>query len=948
MSVFIRTFLCILGIFSFWALPVSGQTVGEPQWPAVTREAKPWARWWWQGSAVCPSDLSASLVRFQKANLGGLEITPIYGVKGHEDRFIPYLSPRWMEMLQYTLAEAKKLDLGIDMANASGWPFGGPWVTPEDACKNISYKVYTLKAGESLKERIFYLQPAMSRSLGRRIQPVDLREPLSANGNLQEIAFEQVRFSRELPLQTLMAYDATGNGIDLTAKVDAGGMLSWTAPAGEWNLYALFMGWHGKLVERAAPGGEGDVIDHFSAAAIRNYLTPFDRAFRGYDLSYLRYFFNDSYEVDDAQGESNWTPGLFQEFQKRRGYDLRSHLPALWARDTAEKNARILHDYRRTISDLLIEEYSKGWQGWAAARGKGIRNQAHGSPANILDVYAVSDVPEIEGADPLRIKMASSVSHVTGKKLTSSESATWLGEHFHSSLGDVKSAMEIFLLGGVNHMFYHGANFSPEDAPFPGWLFYAAVHFTPHNPFWDDFAQFNRYLMRCQSFLQAGTPDNDILLYFPASDVWSTPGRALLEHFDGLNVRFNGTSTRMSAETLLKSGYAWDYISDAMISHLTVRDGELLTGSGVAYRVLYLPECRYMPAETFAKLISLAEQGATILVHKALPAQMAGFRDWQAQEAGYRQRKDGFSFQSVTPEVRQAKVGKGRIFLSDDIHALMAAAGVRRETMYDRGMQCIRRRTDGGAVYFIKNTGAGAEKGWIPLAGEFRSAALFDPMSEQKGYAAVRGTGPREIYLQLLPGETVVVETYHAIRKGTPFRYYEPQSAPMAVDGSWNLSFASGGPDLPPATTLAGLSSWTDAHPFFSGTGIYSLRFARPQGTAAAWRLDLGAVSESASVYLNDTWVGTLFAAPYRLDLPAGLLKKQNTLTVKVSNSMLNRIIGMDRNRQEYRFYYNINFPARLPGNRGTDGLFHADQLTPRPSGLLGPVTWTAMKKVKL
>lgn len=64
------------------------------------------------------------------------------------------------------------------------------------------------------------------------------------------------------------------------------------------------------MVERAGPGGEGDVIDHFSASAIDHYLSKFDEAFKGKDISYLRYYFNDSYEVDDARGESNWTPAF--------------------------------------------------------------------------------------------------------------------------------------------------------------------------------------------------------------------------------------------------------------------------------------------------------------------------------------------------------------------------------------------------------------------------------------------------------------------------------------------------------------------------------------------------------------------------------------------------------------------------------------------------------------
>ena len=86
--------------------------------------------------------------KYRNAGLGGMEIAVIYGVKGQEDKFINYLSPKWMEMFTHTLKEADRLNLGIELANASGWPFGGPWVEPTDACKNINYKTWSLKTGE--------------------------------------------------------------------------------------------------------------------------------------------------------------------------------------------------------------------------------------------------------------------------------------------------------------------------------------------------------------------------------------------------------------------------------------------------------------------------------------------------------------------------------------------------------------------------------------------------------------------------------------------------------------------------------------------------------------------------------------------------------------------------------------------------------------------------------
>src|SRR6187549_4159511 len=128
----------------------------QVKWPAVTQQTKPWTRWWWEGSAVDKPNLTAAMQLYQQAGLGGLEITPIYGVKGAEDKFIDFLSPKWVEMFQYTLSEAKRLNLGIDMATGTGWPFGGPWVEDKDASKYSAYRSFSLNGGEMLKDTVHY------------------------------------------------------------------------------------------------------------------------------------------------------------------------------------------------------------------------------------------------------------------------------------------------------------------------------------------------------------------------------------------------------------------------------------------------------------------------------------------------------------------------------------------------------------------------------------------------------------------------------------------------------------------------------------------------------------------------------------------------------------------------------------------------------------------------
>lgn len=916
-------------------------------WPAITQTMKPWTRWWWEGSAVNKADLAAAMQQYQQAGLGGLEITPIYGVKGHEAEFIPFLSAQWMSMLEFTLQEARRLNLGIDMANATGWPFGGPWVTPEDACKNINLKTYTLNGGQSLKEVISFTQQPMVRTTGnRQVDIKTLSYPVASNKNMQAYAFDQVRYELKLPLSLLMAYSGKGETLNITNKVNEKGELGWTAPPGQWTLYALFQGWHGKIVERAAPGGEGDVIDHFSVTALNHYLGEFDKAFTGHNVRGIRAFFNDSYEVDDARGQSNWTPDLLLAFEQKRGYDLRKELPALFLKDSSEKHTRVLSDFRQTISELLLEKFTKPWHEWSRKKGMLVRNQSHGSPANILDLYGAIDIPETEGTDILRFKFATSAAHVTGKPLASSESATWLNEHFQSSLGDVKQALDSYFIGGVNHIFYHGTNYSPQEEAWPGWLFYAAVHFTPANPFWKDFSMLNRYVARCQSFLQRGTPDNDILLYFPFSDALAEPGRDMLLHFDGME-GFEKTRFQSAADSMLKNGYAFDLISDLQLQQAQVA-GHAVQTEGNYYQTIVLADSRLLPPETYNKLLQLVKNGATVIFLKNLPSDVPGYSKLEERQAAVKALFQQLQFtRTANSAVKKALLGKGSALLGDDLFQLLSYAEVRKETLAEQSLQFVRRRYAGGNYYFIKNAGSKKLEGMIPLQCTGTYMALYDPMFHNSGIAKSRRNtqGGTDIFLQLDAGESCIVQSSVKAITGSNYQYTKIAGDAQPVTGNWQVSFTEGGPTLPAAAQMQDLVSWTDLPgeevKKFSGTASYRLSMKRPQGRADAWLLDLGNAGESAEIILNGKALDTLMGPVYQLYIPDDLMKSENTLEIRVTNGMANRIADLDKRGVEWKKFYNVNFPSRLPQNRGANGLFDASKWQPKPSGLMGPVTVT-------
>lgn len=953
----ITKFVKVFHVF-VWILPclLSVQCAfAQNGWPEVKQETKPWTRWWWHGSAVTKEGITAEMEAYQKAGLGGLEITPIYGVVGYEKQFNEFLSPQWMDMLLHTLKEAKRLGLGIDMATGTGWPFGGPSVGDADACKDMSYKVYDLKGGSVLSEKIEFIQQPLLRAIGNlvyrtardgvkpvapRLDPmsIDIRQlaqPVSANRNLQELAIDQVKFERPLKLVALMGYSG-GKSVDLFDKVDHSGKLNWIAPAGDWKLYAVFEGWHGKMVERAGPDGEGNVIDHFSATALKNYLSKFDAAFEGKDLSTLRSFFNDSYEVDDARGNADWTPQLFEEFQKRRGYDLRGHLPALFGKDSHDVNSRVLCDYRETVSEMLLENFTHQWRRWANEKGKLVRNQAHGSPANILDLYAAVDIPEIEGSEPLRIRMASSAANVTGKRLVSSESATWLDEHFLSSLSDIKSAVDKFLLNGVNHVFYHGTTYSPPGEAWPGWLFYAAVHLNPRNPQWRDFDALNEYVARCQSFLQDSQPDNDVLLYYPFYDALSTPGDEMLQHFDGIGKQFAGSSFEKAALEMQANGYQFDFISDKQIADLSVINEEIKTSGGGLYKTIVVPHCSVMPLRTLQKILSLAEEGAKVIFFEGTPTSSSGFASRELN-----QKLFGNILTRLPEGNRSISIGTGRIISSDNLKAALNQTSSKKEQLSNLGLEFIRKKKSAGnSLYMIVNSTNQKFEGWISPASVVGAVELFDPMSGQWGSAQTRmmSPGKTEVYVQLLPKQTIIVVTGSKITGSRLFRYYAEAGNSADLVGEWQVRFENTPRDS--RSVAKQLDSWTrlgESYASFSGTATYTQVFKRPTAHADAWRLDLGSVHESAEVILNGKSIGTLIGPVYEVTIQPDMLSDENKLEIVVSNLMANRIADMDRKGVYWKKFYNVNIAARKPENR-KGGIFDASNWKPRESGLLGPV----------
>lgn len=789
--------------FFFIVSLIFAVTAVAQEWCAVTNEAKPGTRWWWQGSAVDSVGITYQLEAFAKAGIGAVEITPIYGVKGNEANDIPFLSKRWMQMLRWTEQEGARLGIQIDMNNGTGWPFGGPEVTEEDAAKKI----------------IFHRDS------------------------------DSIRYE-----------------IGLTKQ----------------------------KVKRAAPGGEGYVIDHLDKKVVAQYLDKFTRAFETSGVPYPNTFFNDSYEVYNA----DWTPTFLEEFAKRRGYRLEDHWAA-FLDENAPQHPQLLCDYRETMSDMLLENFTDTWRNWAHAHGVKVRNQAHGSPANLLDVYAAVDIPEIEGfglsdfgirglrtdsltrpnySDLSMLKYPASVAHFYGKPLVTAETFTWLTEHFRTSLSQCKPDFDLMMTAGVNRCYFHGTTYSPEDEPWPGRLFYASMEMSPINPIWHDAPAFFEYIARVQAWMQYGEPDNDLLVYLPMYDIWSEyPGRLL-----GLDIhKMDKVAPRFihAVNSLYAAGYDMDYVSERMIDSIqgVSADGRLISPSGVTYKALVLPEVHRMPERTQARIAELERQGATII---------------RIEKGNYAEAMAHYP--SILPEKMRSEYG----------------------------LKSIRRKNDTGWHYFISDLQAEDVNAWIPLATPAKGAWWFDAVTGKVQAVPVRQTadGDAEVYLSLRSGESGVLQTtMQAVAAQMP------KQEGIAIDMTaytWTLTptemTAFGSLE---SVQMQGVQPWTSLDSTWQtarGTARYSVEVKLSQKQikqAAGWVLDLGDVRESASVYVNGKRAGTVFAVPYRVDVTPYLHAGKNTIEIDVTGLPANHIAEMDRRGIIWRKFKDANI-ANLKGGK--------------------------------
>jgi hypothetical protein len=913
--------LCLLLI----AFSARAQTITELQrgFEQPPDDARIMMRWWWFGPAVTKAELEREMRLMKEGGIGGFEVQATYPLSPDDPslgiRNLPYLSDDFLDALRFTSAKAKELGLRMDLTLGSGWPYGGPSVAITDAASTLR------------TERVKV--PANSRRIAiPNIAPGEKLLAVFAAHMQGQAASQQTGQSTLRADELRELTDIHDGAVWLPAGVDQ-----------SQEVLFFIASRTGMQVKRPAVGAEGYVLNHLDATATEHYLKNVgDRLMQAFPSDRPYAIFCDSLEVYNQ----DWTPDFLEQFQQRRGYDLKPYLPALIA-NIGPKTLDVRRDWGKTLTELYNERFLVPLHEWAKRNHTLLRVQNYGLPAVALSGYANVDLPEGEGAQWKVVRgtrWASSASHIYGLPVTSSETWTWLHSPvFRATPLDMKAEADRHFLMGINQLIGHGWPYTPAGVDYPGWRFYAAAVFDEKNPWWIVMPDITKYLQRASYLLRQGTVVNDVALYLPNDDGWAhfTNGNSHL-----IEILRDRVGTDV-VSTILDSGYGFDFFDDDVLKNAgRIEQDKLVLGSS-RYRVVVLPGVERIPLETMRKLEEFVRGGGIVIATRRLPEIVPGLR---ASDADQSELHEIVRRLFAGPSAKAHFIEDERQSFAQKLVSLLRPDMSLNASVPEIGF--VHRRTPDADIYFVANTGNVRQTVEAAFSVPRAQPEVWDPFTGNVRGARVDAASDAwtTVALDLEPYASRIVIFS---KRTLPVTASETSSSLVQnrfdLSRDWQVSF---GTNTKPVV-MDQLHSWTDDEStrYFSGTATYEKQVTIPSELVkpgVAVRLDFGEgtalpeqnlrsgmqtwldapVREAALVYINGQRAGSVWCPPYALDITKLVRPGQNSFKIVVANLALNYMAG--RRLPDYHllnFRYGERFQAQ-----------DMDKVQPIQSGLLGPV----------
>lgn len=387
----------------------------------------------------------------------------------------------------------------------------------------------------------------------------------------------------------------------------------------------------------------------------------------------------------------------------------------------------------------------------------------------------------------------------------------------------------------------------------------------------------------------------------------------------------------------IPEGYSYDFLNaDALVNLLSVKDGLLVTPTGMTYKILALdPNSQYMTLSVLRKIKKMVSEGAIVIGPKPIktPSLVDNTAEFDALVKELWANENGIN-----------AVGKGKVYANTSLSQVFANQNTPVDFTYskpqsDSKLFFVHRRVGDSDIYWINNRNDRVED----LTGTFRTigkeAEIWHPETgkvDQVSYTIESNS--TKVPLHLEPNDAVFV-VFDRKATTTSKVVNKPVETKLAeISGRWDVTFqAKRG--APATATFNSLTAWNEnadaGIKYFSGTGTYTKTIQAQADWLKAgnevW-IDLGKVQNLAEVVVNGKSMGIVWKTPFRINLTGALKQGDNKLEIKVTNLWVNRLIGDRQPDAKEKITYTITSPYR------------AD--TPlKPSGLMGPVQLFSLTK---
>ncbi len=855
-------------------------------------DARSWTRWWWYGCAVTKEEITRHLSFMRDANIGGVEIQVVYPLHRDDNvkgiRNIDYFSPDFFDVIKHAVDTAESFGIKVDFTPGSFWPFGGPVVTREmapqsaipiqiDVCgpRSFSFDFTTRICGD-----------IVGAVMGKMEQGCMIEETIR----------------------------------DIREKIKPKYLYSWPwgeelkeleIPEGDWKIVAFVVADYRQTLPAPGRNAGGYAIDHCRKDIAQYFFnTAVGPLVEKIGRGRLNGFFCDSIEV----AGHNWTEGLFDEFKKRRGYDLKPYIYALWG-EVGNVTPHIRYDYYKTMSELTVENFFEEFGKWCRENGSKSRIQAHGTWGDILKAYAAADIPEGEtfgendrlAVNTIHRRLPASAGHLYGKNIISNESFTWLRmPRFKETLENMKAAVDAIFLDGMNMIVNHGYSYTPESAGKPGWAFYASSHICHTNTWWPYYRNLSEYIQRVSAFLRLGRNVAEVGIYLPQADVWSENQMGDLH----LAMKLEEYIGRDVADKINKAGYWFDYLNDEALTSLGRMEEEGLVINDNAYKVIILPEVKRLPLDTIGKLTEFVENGGILIAAGCIPSEGCGLLNAEDNSKTVRESMQRLFGNSSG---RSHTVGKGIALKTDDKYDSLIEA-VSKVIIPDAKIvgndDCIgyiHRRVERKSskdkawddIYFISNISDGYKETVIEFKNSRKDYIILDPMN------GIQRTDMRNdklsegrtcVNIGFEPYESVIIIFSEEVSEENAVLFEKFFYSTKHVDLSEGWEFSV--PAKKYSCHMDEINTWESIQELkhFTGQGIYkkTVHLDKSILEAGAITLEFEKVGEVAEVWVNGIQAGVLWKAPRKLDIREQLREGKNEIVVKVVNLWINAVIGPD------------------------------------------------------